>query len=201
MSTKFLKTLVPVLLRPLTLIINQSLTTGIFPDQLKIAKVLPIHKKDETTAMDNYRPISLLLLVLPATSKVFEKAAHIQLSNYFTQNKLFYHSQYGFREDHSTELAALELVDRIHLDLDKRKYPIAIYMDLSKAFDTLDHNILLNKLKYYGVKNTELSWFQSYLTERSQYVEINGITSNVFYFHWCTTGVNIGSTSFPNIHE
>ena len=125
--------------------------------------------------MDNYRPMSLL----PAISKVFEKAAHIQLSNYFTQNKLFHHSQYGFREDPSTELAALELVDRIHLDLDKRKYPIAIYMDLSKAFDTLDHNILLNKLKYYGVKNTELSWFQSYLTERSQYVEINSHTSNV----------------------
>ena len=190
MSTKFLKTLVPVLLRPLTLIINQSLTTGIFPDQLKIAKVLPIHKKDETTAMDNYRPISLL----PAISKVFEKAAHIQLSNYFTQNKLFYHSQYGFREDHSTELAALELVDRIHLDLDKRKYPIAIYMELSKAFDTLDHNILLNKLKYYGVKNTELSWFQSYLTERSQYVEINGITSNVLTI---STGVPQGSILGP----
>ena len=122
-----------------------------------------------------YKPISLL----PSISKVFEKAAHILLSNYFTQNKLFYHRQYGFREDHSTELAALELVDRIHLDLDKRKYHIAIYMDQSKAFDTLDHYILLNKLKYYGVKNTELSWFQSYLTERSQYVEINAITSNV----------------------
>ena len=173
MSTQFLKTLVPVLLRHPTLIINQSLTTGICADQLTIAKVLPIHKKDETTAMDT--PISLL----PAISRVFEKATHIQLSNYFTQNKLFYHSQYGFREDHSTELAALELVDRIHLDLDKRKYPIAIYLELSKAFDTLDHNILLNKLKYYGVKNTELSWFQSYLTERSQYVEINGIKSNV----------------------
>ena len=140
--------------------------------------------------MDNYRPISLL----PAISNVFEKAAHIQLSNYFTQIKLFYHSQYGFREDHSTELAALELVDRIHLYLDKRKYPTASYVDLSKAFDTLDHNILLNTLKYYGVKNTELSWFQSYLTERSQYVEINGITSNVLT-------ISTGVPHFPNIHE
>ena len=92
MSTEFLKTLVPVLLRPLPLIINQSSTTGIFPDQLKIAKVLPIHKKDETTAMDNYRPISLL----PAISKVFEKAAHIQLSNYFTQKNCFIIVNTGF---------------------------------------------------------------------------------------------------------
>ena len=84
-----------MLLIHLILIIDQSLMTGMFPDQLKIAKFLPVHKKDETTAMSNYRPISLL----PAISKVFEKAAHIQLSNYFTQNKLFYHSQYGFRED------------------------------------------------------------------------------------------------------
>ena len=142
--------------------------------------------------MDNYRSISLL----PAISTFFEKAAHIQLSNYFTQNKLFYHSQYGFQEDHSTELAALELVDRIHLDLDKRKYPIAIYVDLSKAFDTLDHNILLNKLKYYGVKNTELSWFQRKITVcRNKWHKIECIN----YFHWCATGVNIGSTSFPNI--
>ena len=137
--------------------------------------------------MNNYRPISLL----PAISKVFEKAAHIQLSNYFTQNKLLYHSQYGFREDHSTELAAL---DRIHLDLDQKQYPIAIYMDLSKAFDTMDHHILLNKLKYYGVNNTELSWFQSYLTERSQYVEVNGITSNALAI---STGVPQGSILGP----
>ena len=92
MCTTFLKTLVPLLLRPLTLIINQSLTTGIFPDQLKIAKVLPIHKKDETTAMDNYRPISLL----PAISKVFENAAHIQLSNYLLKINCFIIVNMGF---------------------------------------------------------------------------------------------------------
>ena len=186
MSKKFLKTLVPVLLRPLTLIINQSLTTGIFPDQLKIAKVLPIHKKmklQQWTTIDQYHYYQLYL-------KFLKRQLTFNYLIVFTQNKLFYHSQYGFREDHSTELAALELVDRIHLDLDKRKYPITIYMDLSKAFDTLDHNILLNKLKYYGVKNTELSWFQSYLTERSQYVEINGIPSNVLTI---STGVPQGS--------
>ena len=108
MTTKSLKILAPVLVKSLTLIINQSIITGIFPDELKIAKVIPLHKKSDTTKMDNYRPVSLL----PAISKIFEKVAHTQLYNYFKRNNLFFTSQYGFQDGHSTELAALELVDR-----------------------------------------------------------------------------------------
>ena len=173
MTTKSLKMLAPVLLETITLIVNQSLVTGIFPDDLKLAKVIPLHKKADTSKMDNYRPVSLL----PAISKIFEKVAHTQLYKYFKENDLFFRSQYGFRDEHSTEFAALELIDHLHIELDKKNIPEAIYMDLSKAFDTLDHDILLHKLKYYGVNGPALSWFDSYLKNRNQYVEIGGIKS------------------------
>ena len=140
--------------------------------------------------MDNYRPVSLL----PAISKVFEKVAHTQLYDYFKTQRLFHTGQYGFRDDHSTELAALELVDRLHTDMDQKNVPIAVYMDLSKAFDTLDHSILLNKLKYYGVQGTALSWFNSYLTNRHQYVEIENCKSSHLPLK---TGVPQGSVLGP----
>ena len=107
-STVLLKKIAPVISAQLTVIINQSLLTGIFPNKLKIAKVTPLFKKDDPHLFDNYRPISLL----PAISKVFEKIVYKQIYEYFTENKLIYDSQYGFREKHSTELASLELCDR-----------------------------------------------------------------------------------------
>ena len=146
-----LKRIGPILVKPLTLIINQSLVTGIFPDQLKIAKVVPLYKKEDHVIMDNYRPVSLLTSI----SKIFERVAHKQLTKYIELNNLFYDSQYGFRESHSTELASIELIDRILASLEQKNKPLAIYMDLSKAFDTLDHSILLNKLRHYGVDGRE----------------------------------------------
>ena len=150
----------------LTHIINQSLCTGIFPDTLKIAKISPIFKKGDPHITDNYRPISLL----PIISKVFEKVVFLQLYDYFVKNKLLYESQYGFRKFHSTEFAALEFADKITLHLDQGKLPVAIFLDLSKAFDTIDHSILINKLEYYGVCWMSLYWFKSYLSNRKQYV-------------------------------
>ena len=189
-SVRLLKFLSPALIPALTLIINQSLLTGIFPDQLKIAKVIPLYKKENPEKVDNYRPVSLLC----AISKVFERAAYNQLYNYFKSNKLFYDNQYGFRDEHSTELASLELIDRILKDLDAKNNPITVFMDLSKAFDTLDHNILIHKLKYYGVSGAALSWFNSYLSNRSQYVEINNIQSSHLPI---PTGVPQGSILGP----
>ena len=150
----------------MTLIVNQSLLTGIFPDSLKVAKITPIFKKDNPHITDNYRPISLL----PAISKIFEKVAYGQVYDYFVENNLLYESQYGFRKLHSTELATLEITDKITKELDQGKLPLAIYLDLSKAFDTIDHNILLDKLKYYGIKGNSLSLFHSYLSDRKQYI-------------------------------
>ena len=165
---------------------NQSLCTGIFPDKVKIAKVIPLYKIDDNKLFGNYRPISLLTSI----SKTFERVAFNQLYDYFSSNGLHYESQYGFRKLHSTELAALEFTDRISQEMDANKIPFSIFSDLSEAFDTLDHNVLLSKLNFYGIKVTALDWLKSYLTNRIQYVDCNGISSSIREIE---TGVPQGS--------
>ena len=173
-STILLKQLAPILCKPLTLILNQSLLTGIFPDKLKLAKVIPVHKTDDTHLTENYRSIS----ILPSISKVFEKSVFDQTYIYFVQYKYLSENQYGFRKDHSAEHAILEIVDRITSEMEIGNTPISIFLDLSKAFDTLNHDILLFKLKFYGINDTCLNWFKSYLYDRSQYVEIDHVKSS-----------------------
>ena len=160
------------------------------PDDLKSARVVPLYKKNDDTLLNNYRPISLLISI----SKVFEKVVFLQLHKYFKDNNLFYKSQYGFLPEHSTELSCLELIDKITLDLDNKQTPVAIFMDLSKAFDTLNHDILLSKLSYYGISDIALIWFRSYLTNRSQYVELNNTCSSTATI---STGVPQGSILGP----
>ena len=140
-SMKLLKIIQDPILPCLTILINQSLTTGIFPDKFKIAKITPLIKKANILDIDNFRPISLLASV----SKVVEKCVFSQLYTYFENNKLLYGSQYGYRGKHSTELACLELVDKVMHHLDNGETPFCFFLDLSKAFDTLDHDILLKK--------------------------------------------------------
>ena len=153
------------------------LNTGTFLDKLKIAKVIPIFKKGDPSLFENFRPISLL----PAISKVLEKLIALQLSSYFEDNKLLFDNQYGFRPKHSTEHAALELIDRIINKMDTNEIPLNIFLDLSKAFDTIDHTILLNKLKYYGLKGPALNVFESYLSSRKQYSEIEDTTFTILH--------------------
>ena len=175
-STNLLKKLAPLLSAPLTLIINQSLHNGIFPEKLKIGKIIPIFKKGSKNLIENYRPISLL----PSISKIFERVIFDQLSNHFSSNKYFYDRQYGFRKSHSTEYATLEFINKIISYMDSGNTPIAMYLDLSKAFDTIDHNILLHKLNYYGIENNNLSLFKSYLQNRQQYVELQNQYSSQY---------------------
>ena len=189
-SSSLLKSFDGVISNPLTLIINQSLSTGIFPNKLKVAKVVPVFKKDDPHHPGNYRPISLL----PAISKIFEKVVYKQVYNYMNENNLLYKSQYGFRKRHSTEFAAMEVTDTIFKDLDKKKVPLAIFLDFSKAFDTIDHLILLDKLAYYGIRGSALNWFRSYLSDRSQYVQYKDKTSRMSTI---TTGVPQGSILGP----
>ena len=174
-SAILLKKLESKLTKPLTLIINQSLHSGIYPDKLKSGKIIPVYKKNDKHQQENYRPISLL----PTISKLFKMVVHDQISLYFPQNNYLCSSQYGFRKLHSTEHAILEIADRISCELDKGNTPLAIFLDLSKAFDTLNHTILLSKLKYCGVSELALNWFNSYLSNRSQYTCIDNYTSNI----------------------
>ena len=125
LSSKVLKDIADVVSIPLSIIINQSLCSGIFPSKPKIAKVIPLFRKGDIQLFGNYRPISLLSSV----SKVFEKAAYGRLYEYFSSHALFYDSQYGFRKYHSTELAALELVDRIHKEIDENKIPFSVFLE------------------------------------------------------------------------
>ena len=173
-SSKLLKEITGSVSCPLSKIINQSLCTAIFPGKLKLAKVIPLYKKDDEKQFGNYRPIYLL----SSKPKIFEKVAFDQLYDYLSLHSLLFDSQYGIRKHHSTEMAALELTDRIRHEIDQKNIPSSVFLDLSKAFDTLYHSIFVTKLKYYGIKNTPLDWFKSCLTQRLQYVEYDGIPSS-----------------------
>ena len=189
-SNKLLKFVKAEIAPLLTGIFNQTVEQGLFPDVLKHAKVLPLFKKNENFLFCNYRPVSLL----PSVSKVFERIMYNQMYNYFTKLKVFYKSQYGFRKFHSTELATLELVDRITHSMDNNLLPINIYLDLSKALDTLDHEILISKLKYYGFDVTAINLMKNYLSNRSQQVQFDNILSETFNI---TCGVPQGSILGP----
>ena len=153
-------------IEPLTYLINTSFTEGVFPKELKLARVVPILKIGDKTELTNYRPIS----VLSFFSKVFEKIMYTHLLDFIEQNKIIYKHQYGFRQKHSTQHAIITLVDRITNSLDKGDIVISIFLDLKKAFDTVDHPTLLNKLYAYGIRGNAFNWVKSYLSERSQYV-------------------------------
>ena len=165
----------------LTHILNLSFSEGYFPNELKIAKVIPIYKSGDADLVSNYRPVS----VLSAISKIFERLVYSRLATFIDQNNLLYSSQYGFRKGHSTYMAALKFTDDIAFNLDNGISTVALFIDLSKAFDTINHTILLNKLYIYGIRGVAHNWFRSYLTHRKQYVHFNSKHSTI-------NNVNIG---------
>ena len=161
-SARLLKEASPIVTRCLTFIINLSIITGIFPNAWKRARVSPIFKKDLKTDANNYRPIS----VLPVVSKLIERVVFNQLYEYLNNNKLLTGSKSGFRPMFSTETALLEATNEWLWNIDNNLLNGVIFLDLKKAFDTLDHAILLGKLKLYGVSSHSLNWFRSYLSDR-----------------------------------
>jgi hypothetical protein len=153
---------------PLAEIINLSIQKGVFPSKLKHAKVVPIYKTDDETDPGNYRPISLL----SNFNQLFEKLMYKRLKLFFDKNETFYEKQYGFRAKHSTQHAIIDIVNNIQNNMDKKLFSCGIFIDLKKAFDTVDHTILLHKLQHYGIRGVINNWFKSYLTERMQTTQI-----------------------------
>ena len=154
----------------LTKIFNQSLIQGIYPDDWKIAKVVPVFKNGARNDLNNYRPIS----IISAVAKIFGKLVHDQFYYYLTSNDLLSKYQFGFRPNHSTLTALLETTNSWCVNIDNGLLNGVVFIDLKKAFDTIDHNILLIKLKHYGVDDNALTWFHSYLTNRKQKCFVNG---------------------------
>jgi hypothetical protein len=171
----FLKDAAPIIAKPFAHIVNQSIETSSVPEAFKIAKVVPLFKKGSKTTESNYRPIS----ILPVASKIMERLIHDQLYEYLSKYNLLYKYQSGFRSGFSTDTALTYLADTIRRNIDDRLYTGAVLIDLQKAFDTVNHAILIAKMKAMGLGDPIVSWIHSYLSNRQQYVELNGVKSRL----------------------
>ena len=152
--------------------------------------MITLFKKGNPELPSNYRPISLL----PIFSKIFEKLMYRRLFRFLEVHSVLYSLQFGFQENHSIDHALESLTEAIRNTLDNKRFGCGIFIDLQKAFDTVNHEILLSKLEHYGVRGCALEWFRSYLSDRKQYVSVNGSNSNLLPI---TCGVPQGSVLGP----
>ena len=195
-SSKVFKIISPVIIQPLKHLINLSLKTGFFPDELKIAKIIPIFKDSSKHNFSNYRPISLL----NTFARLIESIVCYQVTGFADAFDLFYNHQYGFRAKHNVTHPLLHFSNKLFNSLNNNKLSIAIFIDLKKAFDTVDYNILLTKLEHYGIQGVELQWFKNYLFNRQQYVYLSnvGSSSNITSSKLtCESGIPQGSCLGP----
>ena len=161
-SNIMLRVIASEICNPLTLLVNQSLSQGRFPTTMKLAEVVPLFKSKSRDMETNYRPISLLTTM----SKVLEKVVYVRVYNFLTKTEQISENQYGFRVKHSCKHAVGQLIGTILKNLENNKSTISVLLDLSKAFDTIEHRIMLKKLELYGVRGLPLQWFKSYLSGR-----------------------------------
>ena len=172
--TRILHLLKDYICTPLTKIFNLSLITGQHPDILKISKTVPIFKKGSRLLVSNYRPISLLSNL----NKILEKIVHTRLYKFLEDSQCIYSLQFGFRKKHSTSHALIDITETIRQALDNKKFVCGIFVDLQKAFNTVNHDILIAKLEHYGIRGNANNWFSSYLNNRTQFVSILGFDSS-----------------------
>ena len=156
-------------------ICNISFNEGIFPDINKIAKVIPIYKDGSMKDINNYRPISLL----PIFSKIMEKIVAVRLNNFLELHSVIFPNQFGFRAGCSTTHALVSITQAINKTIDNQKFGCGVFIDLKKAFDTVNHDILLLKMEHYGIRGSAYSWFKSHLSNRKQFVSLNGVDSAI----------------------
>ena len=191
--TNILKLLSPTLSPLISKIINISFSTGIFPDCLKFANIVPVHKKGLKVLVENYRPISLLSNI----GKIFEKTIYARISSFLAENKSLYKWQFGFRTKHNTNHALVQITESIRNALDNKKIACGVFVDLQKAFDTVEHSILLKKLEHYGIRGVVNNLLQTYLQTRYHSVEINNrMSKNILIKHGVPQGSVLGPLLF-----
>ena len=192
LSSKLLKDILTLIINPLCHLFNLSFQTGYVHPRFKVAKVIPIFKSGDKHLFTNYRPISLLSSI----SKLLEKIVAKQMQGFLSANSILFQHQYGFRKSHNTTHAVIQFLNKIHEALNHQvpKYTLGIFLDLKKAFDTVNHSILIEKLEHYGIRGIAKDWFSNYLTGRYQYVTIDGVDSGK---EKITCGVPQGSVLGP----
>jgi len=173
-SLKLVKSIRTEISTPLAHIFNLSLSNGIFPESLKCSRTVPVYKCGQKNLCDMYRPISLV----PTFSKILEKIVATKLTNHLELNKLIYKHQYGFQRGKQTEHNLLHLLNFVGNALNENKFCVGIFLDIKKAFDCVPRNILFKKLSNFGIKDTALNWFVSYLSNRQQKCDVNGSLSD-----------------------
>ena len=178
----------------MTNLINLSFSTGLFPKILKQAKIIPIFKKGDQQDCNNYRPISLLSNI----SKIIEKLVHRQLYGFLEFNNFLYTNQFGFRNLHSTNHALITITEKIRKAIDNGKITCSVFLELQKAFDSVDHEILLSQLEHYDVRGVPFTWFKTFLTQQHQYVSIKHSISET---HPNDHGVPQGLIYIKDLHQ
>ena len=192
LSNKLTKAAIPSLLKPLTRLINVSLKTSYVPKEITIARVIPLYKEGDKQNFTNYRPIA----IVSSVGKILERVVSEQLTNYLESNEILSNHQYGFRAKHSINHPLLQFSKIVMEAISKNNFNLAVFIDLKKAFDTVDHSILLDKLSYYGVLGKELKWFFNYLQRSQQVFSGNTLSEIIIMLCGIPQGTVLGPILF-----